>query len=95
MIRCGDDSLYTGIATDVERRLAEHRDGGPRGARYLRGRGPLELVYGLPVGSQSLALRLEQRLKRLTKQEKESIVRAGLNAKELSQRLGLDDEEEE
>ena len=94
MIRCGDGSLYTGIATDVERRLAEHRDGGPRGARYLRGRAPLELVYELPVGSQSLALRLEQRLKRVTKQEKESIVRASPEADELSRRLGLEEEEE-
>jgi putative endonuclease len=94
VIRCGDDSLYTGIATDVERRLSEHREGGARGARYLRGRAPLELVYRLPVGSRSRALQLERRLKGLTKEEKERVVRAGPDADELSRRLGLGEEEE-
>ena len=72
MIRCHDGSLYTGIATDVARRLAEHQKG--VGARYVRGRGPLELVLSHPAGSHSEALRLEQRIKRLPKGVKEDIV---------------------
>lgn len=43
ILRCGDGSLYTGISTDVARRLEEHRSG--KGAKYTRSRGPLELVY--------------------------------------------------
>jgi putative endonuclease len=72
IIRCGDGSLYTGIATDVRRRFAEHESG--LGARYLRGRGPLELVLSRPVGDRSEALRLEQRVKRLPKRLKELVV---------------------
>ncbi len=72
LVRCGDGSLYTGIATDVARRFAEHQSG--KGARYLRGRGPLELVYRHPVGNRSEALQLEHRVKRLSKQQKEHLV---------------------
>lgn len=72
IIRCGDGSLYTGIATDVRRRFAEHESG--LGARYVRGRGPLELVLSRPVGDRSEALRLEQRVKRLPKRLKELVV---------------------
>ena len=43
MLRCGDDTLYTGMTDDVEKRFAAHAAG--RGAKYTRGRGPLELVY--------------------------------------------------
>ena len=57
LVRCNDGSLYTGISTDVERRLDAHRNN--RGARRLRGRGPLELVYSQPVGDRGLALSLE------------------------------------
>lgn len=57
-------ALYTGITTDVARRLAEHAAG--RGAKALRGKGPLVLCHQEPVGSRSEALRLEARLKRLT-----------------------------
>lgn len=47
IIRCGDGTLYTGISTDVERRLVEHQEGGPKASRYLRGRGPLQLMLKL------------------------------------------------
>ena len=50
IIRCADGSLYTGITTDVSRRFAEHARSGPRAARYLRGRGPLTLVFWAPRG---------------------------------------------
>ena len=74
LVRCTDGSLYTGIATNVERRLAEHIEGKKKGARYLRGRGPLELVFTKPVGTRCVALRIESLIKRLPKVEKERLV---------------------
>ena len=73
LLRCRDGSLYTGITTNPERRLAEHSAG--RGARRLRGRGPLQLVFSHPVGERGAALRLEWRVKRLSRQEKERLIR--------------------
>ncbi len=75
MVRCRDGSLYTGIACDVARRLAEHRAG--RGAKYLRGRGPIELVFSERIGSRGLALRAERCVKKLAKPKKEALVRSG------------------
>ena len=69
VIRCGDGSCYTGIATDVQRRLAEH-ESGDKGARYLRGRGPLRLVYQQEVGDRGTAQRLEHRVKKLKPDDK-------------------------
>lgn len=77
MIRCADRTLYTGIAKDVQRRLREHRAAGPKSAKYLRGRGPLELVYQRSVGTHSDALREERRIKRLTKAQKERLLLEG------------------
>jgi putative endonuclease len=74
LVRCGDDSLYTGITTDVVRRFQEHLAGGPKSAKYLRGRGPLKLVYYVQVGSHSEALRAERRMKRLNKAAKEKLL---------------------
>ena len=68
MLRCGDGSLYTGITTDVEKRLEAHRAG--KGAKYTRGRGPLELVYQEFCGTHGDALRREVQIKRLSRQEK-------------------------
>jgi len=87
VVRTRDGHLYTGIATDVERRLEEHREGSGRGARYLRGRGPLELVFAGEVGDRALAQRVEHRLKRRPKREKEAIVREGPTGGELVERL--------
>lgn len=70
VIRCRDDSLYTGVTTDVARRFAEHGAGGPKAARYLRGRGPLVLVFSTLVSSRSEALSLELRIKSLSKAHK-------------------------
>lgn len=72
MLRCGDGTLYTGVTDDVERRLAAHRSG--RGAKYTRGRGPLELVYQEEVPDKSAALRREYQIKQLPKQEKEGLI---------------------
>jgi len=70
MVRCHDDSLYTGIAVDVARRFAEHQAQGARTARYLRGRGPLELVYTVEMPDRSDALKLEYRIKQLSRADK-------------------------
>jgi len=75
LIRCRDGSLYTGITTDVERRFAEHVAG--KGAKYLRGRGPLTLAFQQQVGSRSSALVTEATIKKLSKAEKEAIIRHG------------------
>jgi putative endonuclease len=72
MLRCGDGSLYTGIATDVARRIGEHEQG-KRGAKCLRGRGPFKIVYQRSIGDRSVALKLEYRVKQLSKSEKETL----------------------
>ena len=64
ILRCSDGSLYTGIAIDVESRLAEHENGA-RGAKYLRGRAPYRLVFEERVGDRSEAQSLEYRVKKL------------------------------
>lgn len=76
MLRCADASLYTGITTDVQRRLAEHcgEAGKSRGAKSLRGRQPLTVVFQLPVPSKSIGLQLEHRIKRLSRADKERLV---------------------
>ena len=73
ILRCGDGTLYTGITDDVLRRLAAHRAG--RGAKYTRGRGPLELVWQEEVPDKSAALRREYQLKQLSRSEKEQLIR--------------------
>lgn len=74
LIRCGDGTLYTGVATDVSRRLEEHRSGDGKGAKYLRGRGPLQLVLEKPVGARGVALSVESRIKKLRREQKEALI---------------------
>jgi len=74
MVRCGDGSLYTGIATDVARRFAQHQKGGPAGSKYLKGRGPLTLVFSMKIGDKSAALKMESRIKRMPKADKERMI---------------------
>jgi putative endonuclease len=69
IVRCGDGSLYTGYTTDdVQARLDVHREG--RGAKYTRGRGPLELVYTEELGNCSAAKKREWEIKKLTRAQK-------------------------
>jgi putative endonuclease len=75
MVRGKDKKIYTGISTNVSRRFDEHQGTGTKGAKFLRGRGPLELLIVQPVGSRSDALRVEHRVKRLPRSQKENIVR--------------------
>jgi putative endonuclease len=74
LLRCGDDSLYAGVTNDLFRRLEAHRKG--RGARYTRGRGPLQLVHCEPAKNRSAALRREHALKGLKRHEKLALVDA-------------------
>lgn len=73
VVRCANGALYTGIATNITRRIAEHRQG--KGAKYLRGKGPLRLVFKKAVGDKGLALRVESRIKKLPKIRKETLVK--------------------
>lgn len=77
VVRTFAGALYTGIATNVQRRYQEHASGSPKAARFLRANPPRELVFKRRIGSHSLALKVEYRFKRLPKRDKESIIRAG------------------
>lgn len=81
LVRCGDGTLYTGISNDVEHRLAVHRAG--RGARYVRGRGPLSLARKFRIGSNGDALKVERRVKRMPKARKEKLIQGKIKIKDL------------
>lgn len=72
ILRCGDGSLYTGIAKDLDRRLELHRSG--RASRYTRSHLPVTLVWQRRVRSWSLALREERRIKAMAKAAKEAML---------------------
>jgi len=78
MLRCGDGSVYTGITTDIARRLGEHRDG-RRGARYVRARHPIELLYCAEIGDRSAASVAEYAVKSLDKSQKEALAAGALS----------------
>lgn len=82
LVRDRDQRLYTGITVDVTRRIHEHESG--RGARALRGRGPLTLAWHTAVGDHSAALRLEAAIKRWPKTRKEALVQGRLPLPPLS-----------
>ena len=72
ILQCADDSLYTGVSSDVPRRTATHNAG--KGAKYTRARLPVKLVYQELCGNKSAALRREMAIKRLTRQEKLALI---------------------
>lgn len=72
ILRCGDGTLYTGMAADVQARLEQHRAG--KGAKYTRGRCPLELVYTEECADKSTALKREAQIKKLSKPEKMQLI---------------------
>ena len=86
IVRCRDGSLYTGIATDVERRIADHLSN--KGAKYLRGRGPLKLVFKKQVGGKGRALEVEHKVKRLPRLKKQALIKTGAGIEAL---LGSND----
>ena len=75
MLRCADGSLYTGIATDLERRLAQHNGELVGGARYTSGRRPVEVVYQEGCESRSQASIREAAIKKLNRQEKLTLLK--------------------
>jgi putative endonuclease len=75
LIRCRDGSIYTGISTDVKRRFVQHQKQGSDGSKYLKGRGPLVLVFQMKVGNYSLASKVESKIKKMPKDKKEKILR--------------------
>lgn len=77
LVRCGDGSLYTGIATDVARRFAEHESQGPKCAKYTRGKLPLKLVYQKEIGTRSEACKEELRIKSLSRRQKLTLLAGG------------------
>ncbi|MGI5963218.1 MAG: GIY-YIG nuclease family protein [Lawsonibacter sp.] len=75
ILRCGDGTLYTGITTDVVHRLECHRKG--QGAKYTRGRNPLEVVYVEEQNDKGAALHREWAIKKLTRAQKEQLIALG------------------
>jgi putative endonuclease len=74
IIRTIDNRLYSGVSTDVSRRYREHLSGGVRAAKYLKAHRPQSLAFCLPVGSRSLAQKVEYRLKQLSRAQKERVI---------------------
>ena len=74
ILRCGDGTLYTGITTDVDKRFQAHQSG--KGAKYTRGRAPLELVYRESCGDHSAALKREAEIKKLPRERKRTLIEA-------------------
>jgi len=77
ILRCADGSLYTGVATDLERRLHEHNHNDSLGARYTRARRPVTLVYSEPVASRAAACRREAAIKKLPRAGKQRLIAGG------------------
>jgi len=88
LVRCHDGSLYTGITTNVARRFAEHQENNGAGAKYLRGRGPLTLVFQKKLGTRRLALGVESRVKKLSKARKEELIRTNTRIEVIIKKVG-------
>lgn len=74
MIRCSDNSLYTGISNNVSKRFEIHQSGSSKAAKYTRNRHPLQLVFSAEIGDKSAASRVEYQIKKLSKRNKELLV---------------------
>ncbi len=73
LVRCADGTLYAGITTDLDRRVAEHNGGGIGGARYTRSRRPVVLAYAEHAANRAAASRREAAIKRLTRTRKQQL----------------------
>jgi len=89
IIRCDNKYLYTGISTDVPRRLGEHRSGDRNAAKYTKAFSSIDLVYEILIGSRSLASKIELKIKKLPKQKKEFIVASCFSRDELMKFIKL------
>ena len=74
LVRCADNSLYTGVTTDIKRRLYQHNNCNKKGAKYTRVRRPVTLAYQESAEDRKTACQREYQLKQLSKQEKEQLV---------------------
>ena len=72
ILRCADSTLYTGITDDLERRLSMHNAG--KGAKYTRGRGPVQLCYAQMCESKGAALRREYEIKSMSREQKLKLI---------------------
>jgi putative endonuclease len=72
MLRCADQSLYTGVTKDLQARLTQHNRG--KASRYTRARLPVEIVYAEPAADHGTALRRELQIKKLARAEKEQLI---------------------
>ena len=74
VLRCKDTSLYTGVTTDIERRIDEHNNNNKLAASYTKSRRPVKLVYSETCDDRSQALKREMGIKRLSKKQKEALI---------------------
>ena len=81
IVRCADDTLYTGIAKDVARRIVEHNSNNLLAALYTRGRRPVVLAYKEAVKTRSAAARREYDIKKMTRVGKQALLKARLRSK--------------
>ena len=77
VVRCANGHLYTGVTTNVARRFSEHQSGSTKSAKFLRGKGPLTLMYQEQVGCQGDALRREIVVKKLSRVKKLALIESG------------------
>ena len=74
MLRCEDESIYTGISTNIKRRFNEHLSGGRFGAKYTKVHKPKEILYSVAIGDRSKASTFEYKIKQLKRNEKEHLI---------------------
>lgn len=84
IVRCADGTLYTGVAVDVARRIAQHNGAGKTGARYTRPRRPVDLVYAEQAASRAAACKREYRIKQLSRREKLALIADGARHRPLA-----------
>jgi pyrroline-5-carboxylate reductase len=82
IVECSDNTLYTGVATDIDARLSEHNAG--RGAKYTRARLPVALVHSEKAKDRSAALRREHAIKQMRAADKRSLIAGGARSLESS-----------
>ena len=75
ILRCADNSLYSGVTTDLNRRLSEHNEDGNKGAKYTRSRRPVKLIYSKKFLNRSAALKEEYKIKKLSRTAKIEMIK--------------------
>jgi len=86
---CGNGALYTGVTTDVRRRLREHQTNGRLAARFTRAFPPVELVYRCCVGDKKTAYQVEYRIKRLNRRQKAIVIAENFSKTKLLEHLDI------